>query len=191
MIFNKSAPSKRRPKGLSLLYEDEDIIVTLPATLPDRHASVIKLTLDGEPRPRAGSNSLGTLVKAKDGKVALLPDAAVLSQGLMTEAKGGQPNIGGWTQRHAEVEWTLLAPKGSYAVTIEVANPAEGNALKLDFGGGRALIVTVPKTGDWAKYTTVSAGQVEINGETHLKVTAEKFAGEGAANLRSVRLEKR
>jgi len=27
VIFNKSAPSKRRPKGLSLLYEDEDIIV--------------------------------------------------------------------------------------------------------------------------------------------------------------------
>jgi len=171
--------------------EGEDIVVTLPATLPDRHASVIKLTLDGEPRPRAGSNALGTLVKAKDGKVALLPDTAVLSEGLMTEAKGGKPNIGGWTNQHGEIDWTLSAPKGTYTVTLELANPGEGNVLRLDFGSGRTLSAAVPKTGDWAKYTTVSAGQVELDGETHLKVSAEKFAGEGAANVRSIRLEKR
>lgn len=171
--------------------EGEELVVTLPAALPDRHASVFKLTLDGEPKPRAGANTPGGLVKAREGKVALLPETATLSEGLMTEAKGGQPNIGGWTGANGEISWTLAGPKGSYRVTVEVANPGEGNALRLDFGSGRVLTVAVPKTGDWAKYTVVSAGEVEIEGETHLKVTAAKRAGEGVANVRSVRLEKR
>lgn len=171
--------------------DGEDLVVTLPATLPDRHASVYKLTLDGEPKPRAGANTPGGLVKAKDGKVALLPDSATLSEGLMTEAKGGQPNIGGWTKDNGEIAWTLSAPKGSYRVTAEVANPGAGNALRLDFGSGRQLTVNVPKTGDWSKYTVVEAGTVELDGETQLKVSSGKPVGEGVANIRAIRLERR
>lgn len=170
----------------------EGIVVALPTDLPNRHASVVKLTLDGEPKPRASASAAtGKTVQAKDGKVALLPDTAAIPEGLMVEAKGGQPNIGGWTEKDATVAWTLSAPKGTYQVTLELANPDEGSELKLDFGSNRTLKVAVPRTGDWSKYTTVAAGTVELDGEAKLVVSATKIAAEGVANLRAIRLEKR
>jgi len=169
----------------------EGIVIALPTELPDRHASVIKLTLDGEPKPRASAAASGTTVKAKDGKVALLPAAATLSGGLEVEEKGGQPNIGMWTNPADTLGWSLSAPKGTYKVTVEVANTTAGNTLSLDFGDKRVLKVAVPKTGDWATYTTVEAGTVEIDGDTALKVSGGKIAGEGVANVRAIRLEKR
>ncbi len=168
----------------------EGVVVALPTELPDRHASVVKLTLDGAPKPSATADS-GTKVKAKDGKVALLPATATLSGRLEVEEKGGQPNIGMWTNPADTITWNLSAPKGTYKVTIEVANIAEGNTLSLDFGAKRVLKVAAPKTGAWTTYTTVDAGTVEIDGDTALKVSSDKVAGEGIANVRAIRLEKR
>lgn len=169
----------------------EGVVVALPSELPDRHASVVKLTLDGEPKPRAAASASGKVVTAKDGKVTLLPETAAISEELVVEAKGGQPNIGSWTSAAGSVEWTFSAPKGAYQVTLDLANVSEGSVIKADFGSKRVLSVPVPRTGDWAKFTTVTVGPVELDGETKLRLTAEKLSGEGVANVRSVRLEKR
>ena len=174
----------------------EGIVVALPSEMPNRHASVVKLTLDGPAKAREGSGGVrteaGKPVKAKDGKVSLLPEDATLTNGLMTESKDEEKmNIGGWTNESASATWNFSAPKGTYQVALEVANPGAGNTLILNFGGKKIVKVAVPSTGDWAKFKRVDAGQVELTENTTLKVTCEKIVGEGAANVRLIQLEKR
>ncbi|HAZ65906.1 MAG TPA: hypothetical protein DCY41_04015 [Opitutae bacterium] len=174
----------------------EGIVVALPSEMPDRHATVVKLTLDSPAKAREGSGGVhtdaGKLIKAKDGKVSLLPEDAALTDGLMTERKDEEKmNIGGWTNTSASASWTFNAPKGLYQVALELANPGAGNTLTLNFGGTKIVKVAVPSTGDWAKFKRVDAGQVELTESTTLKVTCEKIVGEGAANVRVIQLEKR
>jgi alpha-L-fucosidase len=174
----------------------EGIVVALPSEMPNRHASVVKLTLDAPAKARDGSGGVrsasGQPIKAKDGKVSLLPEDATLTDGLVTESKDAEKtNIGHWTNASGSATWTFSAPKGTYHVALEVANPGAGNTLTLNFGGDKILKVAVPSTGDWAKFKRVVAGQIELSESTTLKVTCEKIVGEGAANVRSIQLEKR
>ena len=170
--------------------EGDAVVLDLPAALPDRRVSVIRLVLDGEPRPVGGA--LDGRVRATSGKVVLLPDTAELGAGLMVESKSeGKPNIGGWVDDRATVAWKLRAPKGSYVVTAELGAPDAGNRLVLDFGGGRKVEGEVPATGGWDKFRTVTLGTVELDGDVDLTVRAGPRKGEGVANVRSLTLTRR
>lgn len=169
---------------------EDSIVVDLPAELPDRRVSVIRLVLDGEVRPLGGL--VDGRVRAAAGKIVLLPDTAELGAGLIVESKSeGKPNIGGWVDDRSTASWKISAPKGTYVVTAELGAPDAGNRLILDFGSGRKVEGEVPATGDWAKFRTVELGTVELDGDAELTLRAGPRKGEGVANLRSLTLTRR
>lgn len=192
-------PLDNTPRAASLLdggakvaarREGDTVVVDVPAALPDRRVSVIRLVLDAEPRPLGGL--VDGRVRAVSGKVTLAPDTAELGPGLVVESKSeGKPNIGGWVDGASSVAWKLHAPKGTYVVTAELASPTAGNRLALDFGSGRKVEGEVPATGDWGKFKVVTLGTVELDGDADLKVVAGPVKGEGVANIRSLTLTRR
>lgn len=170
--------------------EGESVVITLPATLPDTRASVIRLVLDAPARP------LGALVdgrvQAVNSKILLEAETAELSGKLVLETKAeAKSNIGSWSDAQDTIVWRLRAAKNSYQVTAEVAAKDAGNRLTFDFGKGVKLEVEVPATGDWAKFRTVELGTVELDGDHDLTVRAGAKQGEGVANLRNLTLKAR
>jgi arabinoxylan arabinofuranohydrolase len=85
---------------------------------------------------------------------------------------GGIPGGGyhvGWVNSSEWLEYTVnVASSGTYTVTARVATQtANGSSLRLAMDGKKVATLTVPNTGEWQTYRTVST-QVSLEAGTHI-----------------------
>jgi alpha-L-fucosidase len=166
----------------------DGVLLRVPATAPSPYASVLKLELGGPlqvekilPRPAAD----GTLIlSALDVDVhnTLGTDAKV-------ETKGGQPNVGYWTDPRAWVSWRFrLDRPGTYEVVADLASTDSGARFQVG-AGGQTLAGTAPNTGDYGRFQKVTLGRLAIGqpGEQELAVRPVPD-GWKPVNLRSITL---
>lgn len=86
----------------------------------------------------------------------------------------------GWTSSTEWLEYTVnVLQAGTYTVAARVATQNDGgSSLSLAFDGVKGATIAVPNTGEWQRYTTVSA-QMPLQAGTH--VIQVRFGG--ALNL--------
>jgi len=167
----------------------EGLIVTMPAQKVSDFTCALRITgTDLKPVPVAVAASVVQADAA--GKLTLNAGDADLQGNVQVETKGGGENIGFWDSSADWVSWNVRFDKvGAYAVSLNTATAHEGATAVVEVGS-RALTVKLPKTGDWVKFQSVSAGTLTIAqaGVQKVKVRAADAATWKAINLRSVQL---
>jgi alpha-L-fucosidase len=182
VLSDKSMPS------LVYTREGDDVVVSVPAVMPNEDATVIALDIAGEPEVAAAKIKAGA-----DGVMLLkASDADVIGSSARYESGGGKDNIGYWTDANDSVTWDVtFARDGKYAVAIEYAcEPgSEGSEFKVSLGG-MALGNKVRSTGSWTAFKTVNLGTISFSGtgDATVTVTAQSKPGLAVMNLKSVRL---
>jgi beta-galactosidase len=70
----------------------------------------------------------------------------------------------GWIVAGEWLEYTVnIAKAGKYDITFRVGSPEGAGKLHLEFGGvDKTGVLDTPKTGDWQKYTDLTARNVEL-----------------------------
>lgn len=159
------------PKSASLLAGgapldakkvEDGIIVTVPAAAPDPIASVIRVEIDGPLDVDAVA-----LRQNPDGSIELAAPFAELNNPgygshLISENKGGAPNIGGWTDARAWIQWTFKVKKpGKFRGTASVALPHKTN-IQWGIGDGKQN-VAIESTGGYDKFKTIDLGTATID----------------------------
>ena len=171
------------------------LVVELPAKPADATCPVVRLELAGgvEPMPFL-------VFPADDGTLALTPHDAVLDGPSIRVERVGvigdvQHNIGYWLDPAATAAWPIgigADQGGRYRVDAEIAcaDAAAGSRIQFDIEDGPgAPEFTVPATGGWQSYRTVTLGQVELEPGAHRAVLrSNSKAGEAVVNVRSIRM---
>ncbi len=162
---------RNAPKSASLLTGgapldakkvEDGIIVTVPAAAPDPIASVIRVEIDGPLDVDAVA-----LRQNPDGSIDLAAPFAELNNPgygshLIAENKGGAPNIGGWTDARAWIQWTFkVKTPGKFRGTASVALPHKTN-IQWGIGDGKQN-VAVESTGGYDKFKTIDLGTTTID----------------------------
>jgi hypothetical protein len=79
-----------------------------------------------------------------------------------SDAQGNGYNVG-WTSAGEWLGYTVnVTTGGTYAITARVASASGGGSISLVLDGGESLPVTVPATGGWQTWSTLSLGQVTL-----------------------------
>jgi alpha-L-fucosidase len=166
----------------------DDLVVSVPAVMPNQDATVIALDIAGETTVVATRITPGN-----DGILVLRArDADVHGHGARYEEGNGKDNIGYWMDPKDTVSWEASVPTaGRYSVSIEYACDAgsAGSEFRL-LVAGQALKGKVASTGSWTAFKSVSIGDVEVAPGGHVTVRVEPTSKPGLAvmNLKSVRL---
>jgi hypothetical protein len=117
------------------------------------------------------------------------PIAEIHGGGAQVEEKGGQPNVGYWTNSRDWVSWQFKLEKGGrFDVMATIATPAESSKFEVAVGEQK-LSAQVSKTGDYETFKTVKLGDVRLEKGTHelsIKPVRNQWQ---AINLRSVVLK--
>ncbi|HPA20626.1 MAG TPA: alpha-L-fucosidase [Verrucomicrobiae bacterium] len=188
---------KSAPKAASLLSDGttlqakrsgDNIVVDVPAAAPDPIASVVKLEIPGPLDVESVA-----LQQGQDGKIELTAPFAELNNPgygshLILENKGGAPNVGGWTDARAWIEWTYQVNKpGSFKVAVSVAAPAK---TTIQWGADeRKQKVTIDPTGGYESFKTVELGTATIDAAGPHKFALRTVAKDWKPiNVRSVTL---
>ena len=144
--------------GASLGVENSAIgpALRLPAAAPDAVCSVVKVLIEGKPKVEASP-----VLPEKDGSLQLLPDEARLVGELKAESRGGNHNVGYWTNPKDSVSWEFQAAQdGKFTVQIETATLADGAVLLVQ-GVGK-LAYPIPNTGSYETYKTGTVGEISL-----------------------------
>jgi alpha-L-fucosidase len=174
--------------ALSFTRADADLLVKVPARMPNEDASVVVLDLAGDAVVAATRITPGP-----DGVLDLQArDADVHGDSARYEHGGGKDNIGYWVNQQDSVTWDATLPRaGKYKVSIEYAceNGSEGADFMVfvnDAGVGNK----VDATGGWATFKRVDLGTLETfrTGDAVVRVVAKTKPGYAVMNLKSVRL---
>lgn len=171
------------------------VVVHLPAHAIDAACTVVRLDVDGavEALPYV-------VTPGSDGTLALLPhDATIEGPSLRVEQVGAigevKYNLGYWLDASARATFPIAIGDdqgGEYVVEIEIActDESAGSVAKVTTLAGD-LMFTVPKTGGWQQYQTLSIGRVRLEaGQQAVTLAALTKPGEAVANVRAVRLRK-
>lgn len=130
---------------------------------------------------------------AAQDPLRLLPAQGVVQgESLRVELHGGIENLGHWGRAEDSVRWTVAIPAaGGWLVQAEVATPEGPTPLRIRIDDA-ATTATVPRTGGWQEYRTITLGTVPIGTPRTVTVIAE--AADGATwrpvNLRAVILRR-
>lgn len=162
----KSTPKSARllAGGQNLNFDKsaDGIVVTVPATAPDPIASVIKLEIDG-----AVDVDSVALQQGEAGTIELAAPFAELNNPgygahLILENKGGEPNIGAWTDARAWIQWTFKVTRpGAFKVTATIAAPAK---TSIQWGADdEKQKATIEPTGDYASFKPIDMGIAKID----------------------------
>jgi alpha-L-fucosidase len=170
---------------------EEGVVLSLPAEAPDPIASVLKLEVSG-----ALDIEPVTLRQRADGRIVLDVLYAELSNPgygahAQVEEKGGELNIGYWTDARARVQWTFqVAEPGTFVVSTEVAGPAQS---AFDWGLDDELQrFTFEPSGGYDSFRRVELGRVTIDAPGRHRLALRPVAdGWSAINLRAVTLTPR
>ena len=171
-------------KPLVTATNDDGLLVSVPATAPDRISSTLVLKFSTPlvilSRP---------IMQKADGSVSL---PAILAQlhgdSLQFEAGTNHDNIGFWFQAADWVDWNLTVKQpGKYRVTAEIAGPA---LTSFDVTvAGQTLRSTAPVTENYDSYQTVTLGTVELKEPGQVTLAVHPIAtGWQPMNLRSITL---
>jgi alpha-L-fucosidase len=156
---------------------------------PDSYATVIELRLAGPPEI---ADAVATTQANPDGRYTLTAEEATLhGSAIRLEAKGGQQNIGFWTNREDTVEWSLQVRQARrYQVEIEYACAPEsaGSAITVQVGETR-LTAQVESTGGWETFRTLTLpAPIRVSGRTVVRVVPQTMPHGAVMNLRRITL---
>lgn len=134
-----------------------------------------------------------SLVPGADGTLTLGIDAVELHQSgvnhhIEIESKGGKQNLGYWTNPANWIGWAFHTGKpAKYEVTAEIS--AEKDSAAELVINGKKQPVSLPATGGYEQYRTVSLGTIEVADGDHEFAIKPVKEGWTATNLRSVTLK--
>jgi len=155
----------------------DGLTVQLPAEAPDAINSVIALEIEGEAKvvqPPVRAAADGSLVMpAREANIRSKGTASL----PRVESKGGDANIGYWTDPGAWLEWTVeVGQPGSFLVEATVSTRSDG--VHVTVGAGEAALEGgIPNTGSYDKYATVKLGRLAIARAGRQVVTFKPVAG--------------
>ncbi|MCS7252953.1 MAG: alpha-L-fucosidase [Armatimonadota bacterium] len=180
-----------RKRRLQVDRAEEGLTVQLEGDAPDKICSVIALEIKGKPvvitqAIRQGAD-FSVVLKAADATVHNPPGVSIPAR---YEYGGPKDNIGFWFDPRSTVEWKFKVTKPlEFDVHVQVATPSTNVQARVLING-QALLMRVPTTGDYDKYTTVVIGRVKLEkaGEYTLRVEPVQD-GWRPINLRSVTLK--
>jgi alpha-L-fucosidase len=127
---------------------------------------------------------------AADGCLELAAEDATV-QGHTARYEREKRAIGFWTRREDVVQWEFEAVRGEFLVELELACTPEATGSVFTVSAfGQTLRGTVPDTGGWDRFTTISLGKLIVvaPGRAVLRVSAETMPKGAVMNLRAVRL---
>ncbi len=157
-----------------------------PEFPPDEIDTVIALKIRGEPRVEFH------LEQADDGTVTLPARLAdVHGSHARYESGGGKDNIGYWVDQSDWVSWNLrLKAGGKFEVQVTYACAPGSFGSKYDVVvGDQKVSGEVKSTGDWAKFTSVNLGTIELTAGKHQLAVKPTSMPHGAVmNLQKVLL---
>jgi len=166
------------------------LVVPFEGDLPDPICTVLVLDVRGRPDVLPPAYGPG-----KDGKIRLSARDALIhnpgSGGARYESGGVKDNIGFWTDPRSWVEWLVRFPRGGrWKVRLLLGAPVPGGKLRVTVGGNR-LVLRVPSSGSYDKYTWVPAGTAGIGKAGVFRLSVRPLVqGWRPVNLREVRLER-
>lgn len=174
---------------LSYSREGDDLMISVPAVMPNQDATVIAVDIAGD--------AVVTAARVKplaDGSVALLAaDADIRGHSAKYEKGDGKDNIGSWMNANDTVSWDIVAlAPGRYVVTIEYScDKQTADAEYKVHIGDKSLAGKVRETGSWTTFTTDKLGEVDINRSEAFTVKVEPITKPGYAvmNLKSIKLK--
>ena len=173
-------------RAIPAAKDADGVTLTVPVTAPDAVSSTVVLKIVGPavvtppPPTYIGQDASGVLkLAAKDAE----PHG-----GVQYELGAGHDNLGFWTNAADWVEWPVMITKpGAFTVTAEIAAPGSGSFTV--GAGGSTLSGTVPNTGSYTTFQTVSLGTLAITGAGPVTVSVHPVvAGWQSMNLRSLTL---
>ncbi len=150
---------------LDTVRDRDDLIVTLPATLPDDVATVVRLELDGTPRVDGDY----VIRPDADGALVLGTESSEIDTRFEQRAKKenllGHVYLTRWTRWDDKPTWIIDVPKdGIYEVSISYgANAqAEKNPIVFSSGASPKLTGFVRRTSNELVFRTVSLGKMRL-----------------------------
>ncbi|MGV3615740.1 MAG: alpha-L-fucosidase [Fimbriimonas sp.] len=194
--------TKARIKDVKLLgskaslrwtWTAEGLRVTMPAEAPSDIAVVLKITGSNlrDFAPKSPTGAPLTVVADADGLYTLGAGKAELhGDGINTETRDGQENIGFWDNAADWASWTVeFAAPGRYEVRASVAGGATSFGVEV---AGNRLVGKAPATGGWDRFQEVVVGTVEIGqaGKHPIAVRAANPAEWRPINLRNLVLKR-
>jgi len=147
-------------KNLKVSVKEKYPLIDISNAAKDKHVTVIKLELDGQPR------AVPPVVVQTAGKRLLLDYESAITEGKAVKRfnrKGGY-HISGWQSGDDYVKWNLqVSGPGRYKVSIKYAAlPAwAGQRFKVILGGN-VLGAETQGTGDWYDYASFDLGSVNL-----------------------------
>jgi alpha-L-fucosidase len=170
--------------------QSDGVLLNLPASQPDKIATVIKLETKG-------AIKLDTYVQPpeSDGSLVLYPTLANAQNpggGQLMQAEGdaGNENLGYWTDPKAYVTWMIRVSKpGTYTVTASVASGGGNSVIALTIGT-EVIKKQVSGSGDWNDYQNITLGTIKIDnpGTTTVKLSADE-SDWSPVNVRKITLK--
>ncbi|HWG22503.1 DUF5010 domain-containing protein [Actinospica sp.] len=93
-----------------------------------------------------------------------------------TTDTGGGWNVGGLTTGETET-WDQVPMQGTENLSVRVASPNTGSQFRFVIDGVTGPTITVPNTGGWQTWQTVSAGSFTFNPGTYHTVEIQYLTG--------------
>jgi alpha-L-fucosidase len=148
-----------REQKLSSGFEAGDLLITLPAAMPDPVNTVVVVECSGALEVESNMPSL------KDGKILLPADFAdIHNPGYGTHAlltgSGPEARITNWVDARARLEWMFQTTEvGTYAL-MALMHSSDSNSLTFKVGE-EELETEIQTTGN--EFTEVRLGEIEIS----------------------------
>jgi len=139
-----------------------------------------------------GTEALAVVRPSANGSIVAAADSAEIAGDAAILEPGPPANIGNWVHVEDSLRWSVSIPKpGRYTVTAIVAVPDSEAGAGFDVSLGASHVTgTVPPTGGWFTYKTISLGVLEATkaGVQTLTLTPSSRPHDHVMNLRSVTL---
>lgn len=165
---------------------DDDVVLEVPKMPVHEAATVIKLTIRGQPDVITGPFRPGP-----DGRIILdAADATIVGHRLKYETKYGG-SLGFWTSHEDYAQWIVQCPPGNYNIEVDMScvTEAAGSEFVVQTAT-QSFTGVVPSTGSWETFTPFKCETVTITDNEPFEVIVrpgEDFRGT-LMNLRVVRL---
>jgi hypothetical protein len=99
------------------------------------------------------------------------------AEGVDVEVCGAGGYNVGWTNTGEWMNYTCNVTAGTYSVSLNVASPNAGSQIKLYQDGVVKATVTVPNTGGWQTWQTVTVSDVALTGKAGSVIKLEESVG--------------
>ncbi len=175
----------------------EGLHVTLPAGNLSPIAVVLKVTGKNlrafKPIEVPAAAPAAVVSEGAGGTYSLGADlAATHGDGINTEVRGGQTNLGFWDHAEDFASWSVnFTTPGVYEISTSIASPSPSSQFVVTVGNQKVK-GTAPTTGDWAKFEDLVVGSVRVTqtGKTEVSVKPADPATWHAINMRGLKFRR-